>query len=138
MVDMKLLVEERRTGIDVLATWLPRIALALVFLSVGWQKFAPEGLWVRIFNQIGLGHWFRYATGVMQVGGAVLLLVPRTAAVGFMLLGCTMAGAVVFWIATGHGFSAIIPGALLVTIIGVGWSSVAAFVISATRYYNGH
>ena len=138
MVDMKLLVEERRTGIDVLATWLPRIALALVFLSVGWQKFAPEGLWVRIFNQIGIGQWFRYATGVTQVGGAVLLLVPRTAAVGFMLLGCTMAGAVVFWIATGHAFSAIIPGALLVTIIGVGWSNVAAFVISATRYYNGH
>lgn len=128
MADVKLLVEERHSRIDALATWLPRIALAMVFLSVGSQKFAPQGMWVRIFSEIGFGQWFRHATGVMQVGGAVLLLVPPTAAVGFILLGCTMIGAVAFWILTNDAFGAIIPGALLVAIAVVGWSEVGRFL----------
>jgi uncharacterized membrane protein YphA (DoxX/SURF4 family) len=128
MAEMKLLVEERRSGIDVLATWLPRIALATVFASVGSEKFAAEGMWVRVFNDIGFGPWFRYATGVMQVGGAVLLLIPRTAAVGFIVVGCTMVGAVIYWVATGHAFGAVIPGALLLVIVGVGWGEVARLV----------
>ena len=128
MAEVKLLVEERRGGIDVLATWLPRIALAIVFVSVGTQKFAAQGMWVRIFEQIGFGQWLRYLTGVMQVGGAVLLLIPRTAAVGVLLLSCTMVGAVAFWIFTNHAFGAIIPGALLVAIVVVGWGELARVV----------
>ncbi|HEY2907744.1 MAG TPA: hypothetical protein VGJ29_17710 [Vicinamibacterales bacterium] len=61
-------------------------------------------------------------TSHSAVGGAVLLLIPRTAALGFILVGCTMVGAVAFWIFTNHAFGAIIPGALLVVIVGVGWN----------------
>jgi hypothetical protein len=32
---------------------------------------------VRRFDQIGLGQWFRVFTGALQVGGALLLLIPR-------------------------------------------------------------
>jgi hypothetical protein len=58
----------------------------------------------------------------------VLLLIPRTAAVGFILVGCTMVGAVIYWFASGHAFGAIIPGALLLVIVGVGWGEIARFV----------
>src|ERR1700730_10033501 len=125
MAELKLLVEERRGTIDVLTTWLPRIALAIVFFSVGRQKFEPHSMWVRIFDEIGLGQWFRYLTGVMQAGGAVLLLIPRPAAVGFILAGCTMVGAVAFWIFTHRALNAIIPGALLMGIIVFGGAEVA-------------
>jgi putative oxidoreductase len=128
MAEVNLLVEERRSGIDVLATWLPRIALAIVFLDVGVQKFTGDRMWVRVFDRIGVGQWFRYVTGTMQVGGAALLLVPRAAAVGFILVGCTMLGAMAFWILTGHPFGAIIPGALLAAIVVVGWREVARFL----------
>ena len=128
MAEMKLLVEKRRDGIDVLTAWLPRIALAILFVSVGTEKFAAQGMWVRIFDDIGFGQWFRYLTGVMQVGGALLLLVPRTAAAGFILVGCTMLGAVIYWVATGHAFGAVIPGALLLVIVGIGWGEVARLV----------
>ncbi len=133
MAEMKLLVEERRGAIDVLTTWLPRVALAMVFLTVGTQKFGTRPMWVRIFGEIGLGQWLRYLTGVMQVGGAVLLLIPRAAAVGFILVGCTMAGAVAFWIISHHAFSAVIPGALLVAITGFGHAEIARFVGSLRR-----
>jgi putative oxidoreductase len=128
MAEVNLLVEERRSGIDVLATWLPRIALAIVFLDVGVQKFTGDRMWVRVFDRIGVGQWFRYVTGTMQVGGAALLLVPRAVAVGFILVGCTMLGAMAFWILTGHPFGAIIPGALLVAIAIVGWREVVRFL----------
>ena len=62
-----------------LKTWLPRVALAMVFLLVGTQKFAARSVYVRIFDEIGFGTRFRYLTGVIEVGDAVLLLIPRVA-----------------------------------------------------------
>jgi putative oxidoreductase len=135
MTEMNLLVEERRDRLDLFTTWLPRVALAAVFASVGTQKFASQGMWVRVFKDIGFGQWFRYLTGAMQIGGAVLLLIPRTVAVGFILVGCTMVGAVAFWILTNHAFGAVIPGALLVAIVGVGWSEVSRFVRDRTGHH---
>ncbi len=49
---------------------------------------------VETFGQIGLGQWLRYATGIIEVGGAVLLWLPGRQAVGASLLGGTMVGAV--------------------------------------------
>ncbi|HEY2907385.1 MAG TPA: DoxX family protein [Vicinamibacterales bacterium] len=128
MAEVKLRVEERRAAVDVLTTWLPRIALAIVFLFFGALKFATHSVYVRIFDGIGLGQWFRYFTGVIEVGAAVLLLIPRAAAVGFFLLGCTMAGAVSFWMLNHNPFAALVPGVLLVAIIGFGGAEVARFV----------
>ncbi len=124
MTEVKLLVEERRSRIDVLTTWLPRIGLAIVFVSVGSLKFAAHSPWVPIFNRIGIGTWFRYLTGVMQIAGGCLLLVPAAAGIGFMLLGCTMVGAVAFWIIFGPVFSAVVPGALLAAIVVFGWAEM--------------
>jgi hypothetical protein len=69
MADVKGLVEERHGAIDVLKTWLPRVALAIVFVSAGALKFAAHSVYVRIFDEIGLGQWFRYLTGVVERRG---------------------------------------------------------------------
>jgi putative oxidoreductase len=127
MPELKLALEETRGAGDVLATWLPRIAVALIFLSVGSEKFASHGPWIRVFARIGLGDWFRYLTGVMQVGGALLLLVPPLVTFGAVVLGCTMIGAIVanlFVLNT--GLMAIIPALLLTAVIVVGWRAVTA------------
>ena len=128
MADVKRLVEKRHGAIDVLKTWVPRVALAVVFVAVGAPKFAADSVYVRIFDEIGLGEWFRYLTGVIEVGGGVLLLIPAAAPVGFILVGCTMAGAVAFWIVTHHAFGAIIPGALLIAVTGLGWAELTRFI----------
>jgi putative oxidoreductase len=133
MAEVKLLVEERRAAIDVLTTWLPRIALVMVFLFAGAVKFATHSVYVRIFATIGLGQWLRYFTGVIEIGGAVLLLIPRTAAVGFFVLACTMAGAVIFWLVNYNPFAALVPGVLLLAIIGFGGGEVARFVTGMRR-----
>ncbi|HET6959381.1 MAG TPA: DoxX family protein [Vicinamibacterales bacterium] len=124
MPELRLVAEETRGAGDVLAAWLPRVAVALIFLSVGWEKFSEHGPWIRIFARIGLGDWFRYFTGTMQVGGALLLFVPRLVRLGAAVLACTMIGAIVTNIfILNSGLSAIIPSALLAAIVFVGLSA---------------
>jgi len=119
--ELRLVAEETRSAGDVLAAWLPRVAVALVFLSVGWEKFDAHGMWVRIFARIGFGDWFRYLTGTMQVGGALLLLVPPLVRFGAVVLASTMIGAVIANIfILNSGLSAIVPASLLAAIVFVG------------------
>jgi uncharacterized membrane protein YphA (DoxX/SURF4 family) len=69
--------------------------LALIFLYEGVDKFSSSRLWLTVFSRIGLGQWFRHATGAIEVAGAILLLVPRATTIAIVLLGCTMVGALV-------------------------------------------
>ena len=75
-------------------TWGVRLLLALAFGAAGIAKLASVAAMVHVFEQIGLGQWFRYVTGVVEVTGAVLLLVPSAGFFGALLLGVTMACAV--------------------------------------------
>jgi uncharacterized membrane protein YphA (DoxX/SURF4 family) len=59
----------------------------------GGTKLAGADMQIALFEQIGLGQWFRYITGRLEVLGALLLLVPTTAAMGAALLAPTMVGA---------------------------------------------
>ncbi|WP_438999407.1 DoxX family protein [Variovorax beijingensis] len=74
--------------------WGVRILLALAFGAAGLAKLAGVPQMVQVFEAVGFGQWFRYVTGVVEVGGAVLLLVPATGFTGGLLLAATMAGAV--------------------------------------------
>ena len=107
-------------------TWLPRVALAAVFLNVGVQKFGTDTMWIRLFTQIGLGQWLRYLTGTLQVGGAILILVPATAQIGIVVLACTMIGAIFVWVFVLHAAAnALVPGVLLAALVAVGWQGMS-------------
>ena len=128
MTELNLLIEDRPQRIDVLVRWLPRVFVAIAFLGFGWQKFDGDAMFVRIFDRIGFGQWFRYFTGVMQVGGAVLVLIPATFLLGIFVLSCTMIGAMTFWIAVAHApFDAVIPGVVLIALLGVAAPSLVSF-----------
>ena len=66
-----------------------------MFLFAGGSKLAGQQAMVDTFGQIGLGQWFRYLTGIIEVGSAVLLLVPSLAFFGAAALVVTMIGAVI-------------------------------------------
>ena len=70
-----------------------RGALALVFLAAGVAKLAGVSLFVEGFEVLGLGQWFRYFTGIVEVTGAAFLWWPNRQALGAALLGATMVGA---------------------------------------------
>jgi putative oxidoreductase len=114
--------------VDFLTRWLPRLAIAVVFVTVGTSKFR-DPMWVGLFGRIGFGQWFRYLTGVMQIAGGILTLVPKTSLIGIAMLACTMAGAVVVWIAFGQALGAFIPGTLLVILLVVGGAEYNRVVV---------
>jgi putative oxidoreductase len=74
--------------------WILQIGAAGMFLMVGFFKLSGDPRMVGLFDAIGLGQWFRYVTGSLEVLGAVLLLVPRLSGLGALLLMDVMLGAV--------------------------------------------
>ena len=100
--------------------WGLRILLALVFVAAGVDKFTGP-MWVRVFNDIGFGQWFRYFTGVVEVVGGVLLLVRSATMIAVPLLICTMLGAVLVHVTVvGIGFPTIAVSILLALLVGLG------------------
>ena len=83
-----------RGRVALVALWLTQIALAGMFTLAGGLKLAGVPVMVALFDAIGVGQWFRYVTGSIEVVSAVALLVPSWAAFGALLLVPTMIGAV--------------------------------------------
>ena len=90
--------------------WVLQIAAAGMFLMTGFLKLSGNAQLVGLFEAIGLGQWFRYLTGTLEVAGAILLLIPRTSGLGALMLAGVMAGAVMT-----HVF--IVGGSPLMAII---------------------
>jgi len=103
--------------------WTLSGLVALAFISAGGLKLAGIPVMVELFDKVGFGQWFRYFTGIVQITGSALLLIPWTARLGVALIGCTMLGAIIlhlFVLSTGP-FAAVVPAILLVFVIAVGW-----------------
>ncbi|MGX1133806.1 putative oxidoreductase [Streptomyces glaucescens] len=65
--------------------WICQALLVLVFLAAASAKLAGAEEMVEAFDTIGAGQWLRYLVGVIELTGAVGLLVPRL--VGLAALG---------------------------------------------------
>lgn len=125
MAELRLLTDtEPRSHV---AEWTIRIGVAAFYLVFGMEKFGNDAHWVRLFREIGAGDWFRYFTGMVEVLGALLVLVPRTVAIGLLLLGATMAGAVIILCRLGRPADSVFPGVFLIALLGVGWGQRGAF-----------
>jgi putative oxidoreductase len=74
--------------------WIVQALLAAAFLAAGGLKLAGVPQMVALFDQIGLGAWFRYFTGAVEVAAALALLVKRTVAYAVGVLLATMVCAV--------------------------------------------
>lgn len=68
--------------------------LTLAFVAAGLAKLSGQEMMVATYDAIGVGQWFRYLTGIIEVGAAVLLWLPGRQWLGAGLLVCTMIGAV--------------------------------------------
>jgi putative oxidoreductase len=93
--------------------WTLQILVAAVFLSAGGAKLAGAAQMVRMFDFIGIGQWFRYLTGGLEVLGAIGLLFPAAAGLAAVLLSAIMIGAVATHLFV-IGGSPVVPVGLLV------------------------
>ncbi|HEY6424164.1 MAG TPA: DoxX family protein [Pseudonocardiaceae bacterium] len=65
-----------RRGTDI-ALWALQAVTAVAILGAGISTIIGAQQAMTVFDAIGAGDWFRYLTGVLEVAGAVGLLIPR-------------------------------------------------------------
>ena len=93
--------------------WTLSGLVALAFLGAGGAKLAGTAVMVELFAKVGLGQWFRYFTGLLEVVGAIGLLMSRYAFYAAVLLAMVMVGAIIAEVAV-IGDSPAPPAVLLV------------------------
>jgi uncharacterized membrane protein YphA (DoxX/SURF4 family) len=96
--------------------WVLQVAAAAMFAMAGFAKLSGAPDMVALFEAVGVGQWFRYVTGVAEVGGALLLLVPALCGAGALLLAGVMAGAIATHLFV-IGGSAAFPSVLLAVVL---------------------
>ena len=77
-----------------LKTFIPRLIAALILLQVVGFKLAGAAESVALFEQLGAEPLGRYGVAVIELVAAVLLLVPKTRAMGAALTLAIMGGAI--------------------------------------------
>jgi putative oxidoreductase len=98
-----------------------KVASILVFFIGGAAKLLGTAAMVGLFNVIGVGHWFRYLTGAVEIVGAILLIVPPLAGVGALLLMAVMVGAITTEIFILKRFP-FTPMAFLIILATIAWA----------------
>ena len=111
----------RRGRSGLIALWVVQIGLAGMFLLAGGSKLLGAPAMVALFNTIGMGQWFRYVTGLIEVGSAFALLVPSIAVFGALVLVPTMIGAVATELFI-VGDSVVPAAVLFFGAVGVVWA----------------
>jgi putative oxidoreductase len=107
-----------------IALWSLQVLLAAAFLMAGASKLAGVEMMVKEFDAIGLGQWFRYLTGGLEVVAAILLLIPRTGGYGALLLVPIMLGAAAAHVVVFKNSPAV-PLVLLGLAAVVAWGRLA-------------
>ncbi|HEY4085474.1 MAG TPA: DoxX family protein [Bryobacteraceae bacterium] len=75
--------------------WILAVILAVVFVFVGGAKLIGARAMVQEFAQIGMGQWFRYFTGILEISGAVGVLIPRYRFWAALQIALVMVGATI-------------------------------------------
>ena len=102
-----------------IAVWILRVVVAALFLFAGLMKLSGQEMMVQEFDTVGLGQWFLYFTGAVEVVGAVATLVPAVSALGAVLLLLVDAGAFVAQVGVLHmdWIHTIVIGAIIAALI---------------------
>ena len=100
-----------------IALWTLSGLVALAFMGAGGGKVAGTAVMVELFDKVGLGQWFRYFTGLLEVAAGIGLLIPRYSFYAAVLLAIVMVGAIIAHVTVVGGSPA--PGVVLFVLSGI-------------------
>ena len=100
--------------------WILQIGAAGMFLMVGFFKLSGDPRMVGLFEAIGIGQWFRYVTGIIEVASAMLLLIPALSGIVALFLVPMMIAAILTHLLI-IGGSRALPVGLLIVVSVVAW-----------------
>jgi putative oxidoreductase len=78
-----------------IALWALQILLAIQFAFAGSLKLIGDPTMVGMFATIGVGQWFRYVVGALEIAGTIGVLIPRFSGLAALGLVCLMVGATI-------------------------------------------
>lgn len=98
------------------------LLVAVVFMAAGGAKLIGNSGMVQEFAQIGIGQWFRYFTGILEVSGAVGILIPQFRFRAALQIAAVMAGATVANLFILHiPVLAGLTAALMALVLSLAW-----------------
>jgi putative oxidoreductase len=97
------------------------ILLALAFLLAGLPKLFAVSAWIEKFARWGYPRWLLLLIGLVEVAGAILILIPRDAVYGVWLLIAVMLGATYTHVANGEGLAVLRPLIFIFFLFLLGW-----------------
>ena len=97
------------------------VVLAGVFLMFGAGKFLDPAKWIEKFVAWGLPEWFVSVSGVLEIAGAIGLLIPVLRSFAGLGLAMFMVGAVATHIVHAEIGMTFVAGAILIASAAVGW-----------------
>jgi putative oxidoreductase len=100
--------------------WTLTVASAALFVLAGTLKLAGVEMEVQLFATIGIGQWFRYLTGLLEISGSIGLFVPALAPYAALMLAVVMSGAVMTHLFVVGG-SPVAPVCLLASTLTIAW-----------------
>ena len=103
----------------IIVLWILRILMAALFLFASYMKLTDNPMMVDEFNTIGLGQWFRYFAGALELAGGIAILVPSVSVFAALVLLAVDAGAFITQIAVLHGdwIHTVVIGGILASVI---------------------
>ena len=121
-----------RARVALVALWITQVAVAGMFVFVGSVKLTGAPELVALFDAIGVGQWFRYVTGSIEVVSGLALLFPSLAPFGALLLVPTMVGAIITHLFIVGG-SAVPATVLLIGLLAIVWARRDQLVRAVSR-----
>lgn len=113
--------------------WLAALMSAATLVMAGMLKLTGAPQMVEEFYRFGYPDWFRVLIGAAEVGGAIMLLVPRGAFFASIILGVIMTGAVTTHLRFGETLPAMVPLALFVLVAAVGYARRPRWLVTGWR-----
>ncbi len=117
------------SSIKVIGIWVLRVLVAALFLFASVMKLSGQPMMVAEFDTVGLGQWFRYLTGALELIGGIGVLIPRFSVLSAILLLLVDIGAFVAQVAVLHmdWVHTIVIGAVIALLIYLQRDGLAAF-----------
>lgn len=120
---LQLIVSDKSTGWQRIAVPVVAGLLAFAFLAAGAMKLVVPGAADDFELRFYLPGWFCYFTGLVEICGAVLILLARTRYFGALIIISVMGGAIITHMKVNDGFGELIsPLVLLAMAVFVYWN----------------
>src|SRR5262244_4227617 len=100
--------------------WVVQVLGAMLFFLAGFAKLSGDEQMVETFAALGIGQWFRYVTGLIEIASTILLLIPASSGIVAVLAVPMMIGVILTQLLI-IGGSPVLPIGLLIIASIVAW-----------------